>query len=149
MLNSRKKNCALHDKKINILTLVSEKKILNETKNHNPPCKLNGRSLTTSIHWPCCGICSPFLCCSSFYYFVCGLFEWICCTVLLLFYSWWFNYQRESWDPINQFKPTMFVYVPSQSLNFTCHLLWSICMWNDLRWLFILLILVALLTITV
>ena len=33
-------------KKINILTLVlSEKKILNETKNHNPPCKLNGQSL--------------------------------------------------------------------------------------------------------
>jgi hypothetical protein len=30
-------------KKINILTLV--KKILNETKNHNPPCKLNGRPL--------------------------------------------------------------------------------------------------------
>ena len=35
-------------KKINILTLVlSEKKILNETKNHNPPpFKINGRSLT-------------------------------------------------------------------------------------------------------
>ena len=33
-------------KKINILTLaLSEKKILNETKNHNPPFKLNGRSL--------------------------------------------------------------------------------------------------------
>ena len=33
-------------KKINILTLVlSEKKILNETKNHNPSFKLNGRSL--------------------------------------------------------------------------------------------------------
>ena len=47
MLNSGKKNCALRDKKINILTLVlSEKKILNETKNHNPPpFKLNGRSL--------------------------------------------------------------------------------------------------------
>ena len=39
MLNSGKKNCALRDKKkINILTLVlSENKILNETKNHNPP----------------------------------------------------------------------------------------------------------------
>ena len=41
-------------KKINILTLVlSEKKILNETKNHNPPpplrCKLYGRSLTILI----------------------------------------------------------------------------------------------------
>ena len=47
MLNSEKKNCALCDKKINILTLVlSEKKILNETKNHNPPFKLNGRSLS-------------------------------------------------------------------------------------------------------
>ena len=33
-------------KKINILTLVLfEKKFLNETKNHNPPFKLNGRSL--------------------------------------------------------------------------------------------------------
>ena len=38
MLNSGKKFRALRDKKINILTLVlSEKKILNETKNHNPP----------------------------------------------------------------------------------------------------------------
>jgi hypothetical protein len=37
-------------KKKYILTLVlSEKKILNETKNHNPPFKLNGRSLTTKI----------------------------------------------------------------------------------------------------
>ena len=37
MLNSGKKFRALRDKKINILTLVlSEKKILNETKNHNP-----------------------------------------------------------------------------------------------------------------
>ena len=38
-------------KKNNILTLVlSEKKILNETKKHNPPpptpCKVNGRSLS-------------------------------------------------------------------------------------------------------
>ena len=31
----------------NILTLVlSEKKVQNETKNHNPPFKLNGRSLS-------------------------------------------------------------------------------------------------------
>ena len=48
MLNSRKKLRALRDKKINILTLVlSEKKFLSETKNHNPPSpfKLNGRSL--------------------------------------------------------------------------------------------------------
>ena len=38
MLNSEKKIHASRDKKINILTLVlSEKKILNETKNHNPP----------------------------------------------------------------------------------------------------------------
>ena len=35
MLNSGKKICALRDKIINILTLVlSEKQILNETKNH-------------------------------------------------------------------------------------------------------------------
>ena len=34
--------------KKNILTLVlSEKKILIETKNHNPPFKLNGRSLSS------------------------------------------------------------------------------------------------------
>jgi hypothetical protein len=47
MINSVKKKLALSTtKKINILTLMlSEKKILNETKNHNPPCKLNGRSL--------------------------------------------------------------------------------------------------------
>ena len=46
MLDSGKKFRALRDKKINILTLVlSEKKFLNETKNHNPPFKLNGRSL--------------------------------------------------------------------------------------------------------
>ena len=46
MWNSGKKNCALRDKIKYILTLVlSEKKILNETKNHNPPFKLNGRSL--------------------------------------------------------------------------------------------------------
>ena len=39
MLNSRKKFPALRDKKNkNILTLVlCEKKILNETKNHDPP----------------------------------------------------------------------------------------------------------------
>ena len=49
MLNSGEKKIALcATKKINILTLVfSEKKILNETKNHNPPSfKLNGRSLS-------------------------------------------------------------------------------------------------------
>ena len=46
MLNSGKIFRALHDKK-KILTLVlSEKKIMNETKNHNPPpFKLNGQSL--------------------------------------------------------------------------------------------------------
>jgi hypothetical protein len=50
MLNSGKKFRALRDIKKNILTLVlSEKKILNETKNHNPPFKLNGRSLTFSL----------------------------------------------------------------------------------------------------
>ena len=38
MLNSGKKNCASHDKKINILTRVlSAKKILNETNKHNTP----------------------------------------------------------------------------------------------------------------
>jgi hypothetical protein len=38
MFNSGKKIRALRDKKIIILILVlTEKKILNETKNHNPP----------------------------------------------------------------------------------------------------------------
>ena len=38
MLNCGKKIRASHDKKKNILTLVlSEKKPLNETKNHTPP----------------------------------------------------------------------------------------------------------------
>ena len=43
MWNSGKKICALCDKKKYILTLVlSEKKILNETKNHNPPLQVVG-----------------------------------------------------------------------------------------------------------
>ena len=37
MLNSGKKIELCATKKNNILTLVFEKKILNETKNHNPP----------------------------------------------------------------------------------------------------------------
>jgi hypothetical protein len=47
MLNSGKKFRALRDKKKEIfLTLMlSKKKNLNETKNHNSPCKINGRSL--------------------------------------------------------------------------------------------------------
>ena len=51
MLNTGKKIRALRDKKKNILTLVlSEKKFLNETKNHNPPpCKSNGRFLTPLV----------------------------------------------------------------------------------------------------
>ena len=47
MLNSGKKIRALCDKK---KCSNSEKKFLNETKNHNPPpppCKLNGRSLSS------------------------------------------------------------------------------------------------------
>ena len=51
MLNSRKKFRALHDKKINIPTLVlSEKKILNKHKTITPPpFKLNGRSLIVLV----------------------------------------------------------------------------------------------------
>ena len=46
MLKSGRKIHALRDKKKSILTLVlSENKFLSETKNHNPPFKLNGRSL--------------------------------------------------------------------------------------------------------
>ena len=51
MLNSGGKNsCFARQKKINIRTLVVfEKNFLNETKNHNPPFKLNGWSLTVCI----------------------------------------------------------------------------------------------------
>jgi hypothetical protein len=35
----------MEKKQIFYLSCSPEKKILNETKNHNPPCKLNGRSL--------------------------------------------------------------------------------------------------------
>ena len=55
MWNSGKKICALRDNNKYILTLVlSEKKILNETKNHNPPppSKLNGLSLTNDHSKP-------------------------------------------------------------------------------------------------
>ena len=46
MINSGKKISYSPDKQKNILTLVlSENKFLNETKNHNPPCRLNGQSL--------------------------------------------------------------------------------------------------------
>ena len=53
MINSGKHFALCATKKIHILTLVlSEKKILNETKNHTPPppppFKLNGRSLMSN-----------------------------------------------------------------------------------------------------
>ena len=47
MLNSGKKIHAMRDKTNKYSnSCVVGKKILNETKNHNPPFKLNGRSLT-------------------------------------------------------------------------------------------------------
>jgi hypothetical protein len=49
MLNSGKEIRALRDKKnknIPTFVLSEKKKILNETKNHNPPFKLNSRPLT-------------------------------------------------------------------------------------------------------
>ena len=50
MLNSGKKICAWRDKKNKYSnSCVVQKKILNETKNHNPPFKLNGRSLSTQL----------------------------------------------------------------------------------------------------
>ena len=50
MWNSGKKCCVLCDKKINVLTLVlSEKKILNETKNHNPPLQVKWSVPKSSI----------------------------------------------------------------------------------------------------
>jgi hypothetical protein len=53
MLNYGKKIRTFRDKKKYILTLVlSEKKFLNEAKNHNPPpFKLNGRSLIWQKLW--------------------------------------------------------------------------------------------------
>ena len=53
MLNSGKNFALCATKKKNILTLVlSEKFFLNETKNHIPPFKLNGRSLRVLIKNP-------------------------------------------------------------------------------------------------
>jgi hypothetical protein len=50
MLISGKKIRALRDKKNKYSnSCVVQKKILNETKNHNPPFKLNGRSLTLKV----------------------------------------------------------------------------------------------------
>ena len=50
MWNSGKKCCALRDKKNNILILVlSENKILNETKIHNPPLKVKWSVPKSSI----------------------------------------------------------------------------------------------------
>jgi len=47
MLNSGKKICASHDKKNKYSnSRVVRNFFLNETKNHNLPCKLNGRSLS-------------------------------------------------------------------------------------------------------
>ena len=52
MLNSGKKIRALRDKK-KILTLVlSEKKFLNETKNHNPPPSRHSLISLTHINLP-------------------------------------------------------------------------------------------------
>ena len=48
MLNYGKNFTLCATKKINILTLaLSEKKILNGKKTYPPPCKLNGRSLSS------------------------------------------------------------------------------------------------------
>jgi hypothetical protein len=48
MLNSGRKFRALRDKKNKYSNscVVQKKKFLNEAKNHNPPFKLNGRSLS-------------------------------------------------------------------------------------------------------
>ena len=57
MLNSGKKFALSATKKINILhvaLVLSEKKILNETKNRNPLFKLNGRSLKNNKHHDNC-----------------------------------------------------------------------------------------------
>ena len=49
MLNSEEKKFAPFATKKNSNFVLSEKKILNETKNHNPPFKLNGRSPTIHL----------------------------------------------------------------------------------------------------
>ena len=68
MLNFGKIIHALHDKKKNIQTLVlSEKKILNETKNHNPPLQVKWSVPYKIIEANC-----PFgleQCLSTFYFF--------------------------------------------------------------------------------
>ena len=51
MLNSGKKFRALRDKKKIITRVIRKKIILNDTKNHNPPFKLNGRSLRPLLLW--------------------------------------------------------------------------------------------------
>jgi hypothetical protein len=53
MLNSGKKIRALLDPKKKIQTLVLGEKNLNETKNHNPPFKLNGRPLRSNERGTC------------------------------------------------------------------------------------------------
>ena len=46
LISGRKKISLWVTKKINILTLVLfDKRFLNETKNHNPPCQLNEYAL--------------------------------------------------------------------------------------------------------
>ena len=53
MLISGKKIRAERDKKKKYSnSCCAKKKILNETKNHNPPCKLNGQSLSQKIGKP-------------------------------------------------------------------------------------------------
>jgi len=49
MLNTGNKNSRFARQNKKILTLVLfEQFFFNETKNNNPPCKLNGRSLITT-----------------------------------------------------------------------------------------------------
>ena len=55
MLNSGKKFPALRDKKIKYSnSCVVRKKNFERKKNHNPPCKLNGRSLIIIEAIICC-----------------------------------------------------------------------------------------------
>ena len=65
MLNSGNKIRALHDKKKNILThVLSEKNILNETKNHNPPPLQVKWSVPKTLKWT---EYVQFRCCPSWY----------------------------------------------------------------------------------
>jgi hypothetical protein len=82
MWNYGKKNSRFTRQIKNIITLVlSEKIFLNETKNHNPPFKLNGRSLR--------GIDSASISTITVLYWMFELFRQCGVFVFILLLYWW------------------------------------------------------------